>query len=238
MYDTSGWTDSVVKEYLTATSQQKDDPEKFYDTHLDVDKIYAEALGGTYQDEFVTQENLRDELLAGDVDSDIRTYILRGETGSGKSQLCQWLDYELQGIGAADDVDERVPLHIKASETSLEQIITTIAEPLDIDPEVDQVTDLNATDLAEGIVASIKANPGPKLKDVDLSSLLSPQAGDLGSILESNIETYQKGLEEDDETDFDPNLISHDDYRNLRLKLGTDSVFHEDADVLRQALRD
>jgi hypothetical protein len=237
-YDTTGWTESVVKEYLTATSQQKDDPEKFYDTHLDVDKIYAESLGGTYQDEFISQENLRDELLSGDVDDDIRTYILRGETGSGKSQLCQWLDYELQGIGAAENVAERVPLHIKASETSLEQIITTIAEPLDIDPEVDQVTELDATDLADGIVASIKANPGPKLKDIELSRLLSPKEGDLGSILEANIENYQKGLEEEDETDFDPNLISRADYRDLRLSLGTDSVFHENADVLRQALRD
>lgn len=237
-YDTTGWTESVVKDYLTATSQQKDDPEKFYDTHLDVDKIYAEFLGGTYQDDFVSQEDLRDELLSGGVDDDIRTYILRGETGSGKSQLCQWLDYELQGIGNAENVDERVPLHIKASETSLEQIITTIAEPLEIDPEVDQVTELNAGELADGIVASIRANPGPKLKDIELNRLLSPKEGDLGSILEKNIENYQKGLMEDDETDFDPNLISRDDYRDLRLKLGTDSVFHENADVLRQALRD
>ncbi|WP_267644027.1 hypothetical protein [Haloarchaeobius amylolyticus] len=237
-YDTTAWTESVVKEYLTATSQQKDDPEKFYDTHLDIDKIHAEFLGSSFQNEFVTQEEFRDEILSGDVDDDIRTYILRGETGAGKSQLCQWLDYELQGIGDADDVEKRVPLHIKASETSLEEIISTLAEPLDVDPEVDQVTELNATDIAEGIVASIKANPGPALKDVDLTHLLSPKQGDLGSVLEENIKAYQKGLQADDETEFDPNLISKEDYRDIRLKLGTDSIFHNDADRLRQALRD
>lgn len=237
-YDSSAWNDSVVKEYLTATSQQKDDPDKFYKTHLDIDTIYAEFLGGTHQDEFVTQEEFRDEILAGDTGGDIRTFILRGETGSGKSQLCQWLDYELQGIGEADDVDDRIPLHIKANETSLEQIISTLAEPLGIDPEVDQVTALDAEALAEGIVANIRANPGQKLSDVDIEAILDPQRGDLKSILEENIRSYQKGLEEGDETDFDPNLISKGDYREIRLRLGTDSIFHQNKDVLRQTLRD
>ena len=237
-YDSTAWNATVVKDYITATSQQKDDHEKFYDTHLNIDEIYAESLGGSYQDEFVTQEDFRDELLSGDVDENIRTYILRGETGSGKSQLCQWLDCELQGIGEATDVDDRVPLHIKANETSLEGIISTIAEPLGIDPQVDQVTELDAGDLASGIVSSIRANPGPKLRDVDLSALLDPDQGDLESLLKSNIEDYQKGLRNDDETDFDPNLISHGNYRDLRLQLGTDSAFHENKDILRQALRD
>lgn len=237
-YDDSGWTDSVVKEYLTATSQQVNEPEKFYKTHLRIDKIYAEFLGGSYQDQFVDQEAFRDEILNADIDSNIRTFILRGETGSGKSQLCQWLDYELQGLGDADDVDDRIPLHIKANETSLEQIISTLAEPLGIDPEVDQVTELDAGNLAEGIVTSLRANPGQKLRDVNIDAILDPDGGDLQSILEENIRSYQKGLEEGDETDFDPNLISKDDYRKIRLRLGTESLFHKNKDVLRQALRD
>ena len=138
----------------------------------------------------------------------------------------------------ADDVEDRVPLHIKANETSLEQIISTIAEPLGIDPEVDQVTELDAGSLARGIVESIRANPGSTLRDVDLQPLLDPNQGDLESLLESNIENYQRGLEESDETEFDPNLISNDDYRDLSLQLGTDSVFHENKQVLRKALRD
>jgi len=237
-FDTSAWNETVVKDYLTATSQQKDDPKKFYDTHLAIDKIYAEFLGGAHDDEFVTQEQFRNEILSGEVDNNIRTYILRGETGSGKSQLCQWLDYELQGLGEADDVEDRVPLHIKANETSLEQIISTLAEPLGIDPEVDQVTELDAAALAEGITSAIRANPGPKLRDVNLEILFDSDQGDLESLLESNIREYQKGLEDASETDFDPNLISNDDYRDLRLQFGTDSVFHKNKDVLRQALRD
>ena len=31
-YDTTAWNKSTVKDYLTATSREKDNPEKFYDT--------------------------------------------------------------------------------------------------------------------------------------------------------------------------------------------------------------
>lgn len=234
-YSTTPWSDSVVKDYLTATSQQKSDPEKFYRTHLDIDQIYAEFLGAI-QNTFVSQEELRDEILSGDIDDDIRTYILKGETGSGKSQLCQWLDYELQGIGEADDVDERIPLHIKASETSLEQIVSTLAGPLGIDPGVSQVTELDPRKIAHAIVTSISASPGQKLKDADIDRIIDE--GGLESIIEENIERYQRGLEEEDETEFDPNLISREDYRTIRLTLGTDSLFHKNQKVLRQALRD
>lgn len=231
----SPWFESIVKDYLTATSQQKDDPEKFRRTHLDIDQIYAEFLGSK-QNTFITQEDLRDEILGGDIDEDIRTYILKGETGSGKSQLCQWLDYELQGIGDVNDVDERVPLHIKASETSLEQIITTLAEPLGIDPEVDQVQDLSASKVASAIIANLSANPGEQLRDANVGRVINE--GNLEATLKENIRKYQRGLDSGDETEFDPNLISKEDYREIRLKLGTDSIFHENGDVLRQTLRD
>ena len=234
-FDNSAWKDSVVKDYLTATSQQKDDPEKFYRTHLDIDRIHAEFLGPV-QDQFVTQERIRDEILDGSIDEDIRTYILRGETGSGKSQLCQWLDYELQGIGEASETEERIPLHIKASETSLEQIIATLAEPLGIDPAVSQVTELSAERVAEAIVTNIAANPGQALRESNVEEII--ENGGLQSILEKNIERYQRGLSEEDETEFNPNLISAEDYRSIRLKLGTESIFHQNEETLSQALRD
>ncbi|ESP86830.1 hypothetical protein [Candidatus Halobonum tyrrellensis] len=231
------WNENVVREYLTATSQQKSDPEKFYKTHLDIDRIYAEFLADK-QDTIVTQADLRDTILSGDLDDDIRTYILKGETGSGKSQLCQWLDYELQGLrgGSPTDVEERIPLHIKASETSLEQIIETLAEPLGIDPEISQVSGLDPSKVADAITTNLSANPGQKLEDADIDRII--EEGGLTEMLRSNIEQYQRGLEAEDETDFDPDLISKDDYRDLALKLGSDSVFHSNQRVLRQVLRD
>ncbi|MFC7095902.1 hypothetical protein ACFQKD_01160, partial [Halobaculum marinum] len=231
------WDDNVVREYLTATSQQKSDPEKFYKTHLNIDRIYAEFLADK-QDTIVTQADLRDTLLSGELDDDIRTYILKGETGSGKSQLCQWLDYELQGLGqdTPAGVEERIPLHIKASETSLERIVETLAEPLGIDPEISQVSGLDPSKVANAIATNLSANPGQKLEDADIDQII--EEGDLTEMLRSNIEQYQRGLEAEDETDFDPNLISKDDYRDLALKLGSDSVFHSNQRVLRQVLRD
>jgi hypothetical protein len=123
--DSSPWNDEVVRTYLTATAQEKDEPDKFYDTHLDIDRIYTEFLPH-YQDEFVTQEQFRDELVDSPTDLEkIRAFVIRGETGSGKSQLCQWLDYELAGKGESEGVPDRIPLHIKANETNLENIISS-----------------------------------------------------------------------------------------------------------------
>lgn len=233
--DPSPWDDEVVRTYLTATAQQKDDPKTFYDTHLDIDRIYAKFLP-RYQDEFVTQEEFRDELVDSPIDSDIRTFIVRGETGSGKSQLCQWLDYELAGKGESEGVPDRIPLHIKANQTNIEHIISTLAEPLGEDPEIRQVTQLDAGKVAEAIVTNLEANPGQQLADANIDYII--EGGGLKSMLASNIEEYQKGLDEGDETEFDPNLISKDDYREIALSLGTESVFHKNSQVLRQALRD
>lgn len=233
--DPSPWDDEVVRTYLTATAQQKDDPKTFYDTHLDIDQIYAKFLP-RYQDEFVTQEEFRDELVDSPIDADIRTFIIRGETGSGKSQLCQWLDYELAGKGESEGAPDRIPLHIKANQTNIEHIISTLAEPLGEDPEIRQVTQLDADKVAEAIVTNLEANPGQKLADANIDRII--QGGGLKSMLASNIREYQNGLDEGDETEFDPNLISKDDYRDIALSLGTESVFHKNSQVLRQALRD
>lgn len=233
--DPMPWNDEVVRKYLTATAQQKDDPKTFYNTHLDIDRIYAKFLP-RYQDEFVTQEQFRDELIDSPIDADIRTFIIRGETGSGKSQLCQWLDYELSGKGESEEVPDRIPLHIKANQTSIEHIISTLAEPLGEDPEIRQVTQLDAKKVAEAIITNLEANPGKQLVEANLDRII--QEGNLQSMLVSNIENYQDGLDEGDETEFDPNLISKKDYRNIALALGTESVFHKNSDVLRQALRD
>lgn len=229
------WDDEVVRTYLTATAQQKDDPNRFYDTHLDIDRIYAKFLP-RYQDTFVTQEEFRDELVDSPVDADIRTFIVRGETGSGKSQLCQWLDYELAGKGESEGVEDRIPLHIKANQTNIEHIISTLAGPLGEDPEIRQVTELDAGKVAEAIITNLEANPGKQLEEANIDRII--QDGDLQSMLASNIEEYQRGLESGDETEFDPNLISKEDYRNIALMLGTDSVFHKNSEVLRQSLRD
>jgi hypothetical protein len=233
--DSRPWDDEVVRTYLTATAQQKDDPKTFYDTHLDIDRIHAKFLP-RYQDEFVTQEEFRDELVDSPIDADIRTFIVRGETGSGKSQLCQWLDYELAGEGESDGVPDRIPLHIKANQTNIEHIISTLAEPLGEDPEIRQVTGLDAGKVAEAIITNLEANPGQKLADANIDRII--KKGNLRSMLASNIKDYQHGLDEGDETDFDPNLISKEDYRDIALALGTGSVFHKNKQVLRQALRD
>lgn len=233
--DQNPWTDEVVTRYLTATAQQKDDPETFYDTHLDIDKIHAEFLP-RYQETFINQETFRDELTDAPIDANIRTFIVRGETGSGKSQLCQWLNYELAGEGESEAVSDRIPLHIKANQTNLEHIIQTLAEPLGVDPEIRQVTSLEADRVANAIISNLTANPGQKLDDAGVDRIVDE--GDLEALLQSNIERYQRGLEESDETEFDPNLITRGDYRDIALELGTGSVFHENSDILRQALRD
>lgn len=232
------WSDDVVKEFLTATARQTSDPEKFYKTHLDIDRIYAESLIGRFHDELVTQAEFRDAILESDLEDPIRTFILRGETGSGKSQLCQWLEYEIAGEGRGLGSESHIPLHIKANETNLEQIISTLAEPLGIDPGIDQVTELDAEKVADAIISNLEANPGGALKEVNLEEITRESGGDLESILVENIRDYQQSVDSDDIEEFDPNLLSNDDFRDMALKMGTESVFHQERETLRHTLRD
>ena len=91
------WDRDVVEDFIKPESQQKT-PEVFRETHVEIDKIRAEILRPhSGDDAFVTESQFRDAVLDSDLKDDNRIFIVKGEVGSGKSHLCKWLEYEING---------------------------------------------------------------------------------------------------------------------------------------------
>ncbi|MDL0118314.1 hypothetical protein PNQ29_08475 [Halobacterium salinarum] len=226
------WDDSVVRDYLTPEAHQKS-REQFLKTHIDIDKIRADYLfphEGT--DEFVTQEEFRDAILKSEVDDDNRIFILRGETGSGKSQLCQWLEYQ---IGAEpDEGDEtHIALHVSRSKTGIGDILDIISGPIDTDVTVGDVSTLNPEKVADAIIASFDAfgSQMEQFSEDEIEALTAdrPNSTDLRSILETNIAQYQEAATSEGEKRMS-DLITKKDYKDLAMAAfgstkGADTLF-------------
>jgi hypothetical protein len=227
------WDDEIVRRYLTPESHQKSRPE-FERTHIDIDKIKSEYLfPHPTNDEFVTQEEFRDAILKSNVRDDNRIFILRGETGSGKSQLCQWLEYQ---IGRSNDTGEdetHVALHVSRSQTRIEDIVDILTEPIDMDIQVGNVEDLNPGKVADAMIANLDAYAPTvfqELSEDEVHDLIEDRSGtDLRGILTENIEAYQEAVAGDGDDEI-PDLIDDDDYRDLALSAfnrttGKDTIY-------------
>lgn len=226
------WEDSVVRDYLTPEAHQKS-REQFLKTHIDIDKIRADYLfphEGT--DEFVTQEEFRDAILKSNVDDDNRIFILRGETGSGKSQLCQWLEYQ---IGSEpDEGDEtHIALHVSRSKTGIGDILDIISGPIGTDVAVSNVSDLDPQKVADAIITTLEAFGAgmEQFSEDEIEALTAdrPNATDLRGILEENISEYQDSATSEGEKRMS-DLITKKDYRDLAISAfgsteGTDTLF-------------
>lgn len=226
------WTDDIVRRYLTAEAHQKS-KEEFEKTHIDIDKLRAEWLfPHPTNDEFVSQEEFRDAILKSDIEDDNRIFILRGETGSGKSQLCQWLEYQI-GRDPSEGVDDtHIALHVSRSETRIKDIVEILTEPIDMEIDVRDVGGLVPEKVANAMLANLEAYE-PMLEAVseeEIQSLIADRSGtDLRSILEENIKTYIDAVQSDEEEDI-PELLTLADYRDLSMLAfnrgkGKDTIF-------------
>lgn len=238
------WDNDVVKQYLTPESHQKSRQE-FIDTHIDIDKIQTEYLfpyPGT--PDFVSQGEFRDAILRSNLTDDNRIFILQGETGSGKSQLCQWLEYQIgdHNSGLAGD-DEHVALHVSRSNTRIKDILEILTAPLDETVSTTSVEELDPERVADAIIATLDAF-APTEQSVDSEDLrkLAADGGavSLRGILEQNIQEYQSAVVSEDETNL-PDLLKNDDYRDLAVDAfgiarGGDDIFPALRDKIHQIL--
>jgi len=213
------WDDDVVRQYLTPESHQKS-REEFERTHIDIDRIKADYLfPHPSNDDFITQAEFRDAILKSGTEDDNRIFILRGETGSGKSQLCQWLEYQIGNRDSGAD-ETHVALHVSRSQTRIEDIIDILTEPIDIDIRVGSVEELNSEKVAGAMIANLDAfapTAFQKLSPEEVEKLIADRSGtDLRTILERNIEAYQEAVASDGEEDV-PDLIDEEDYRDLSI---------------------
>lgn len=239
---TSYWDDDEVDHFITSEAHTATKtPEQFRETHVDIDPIYADMLTPLgVSGDFVTQEDVLESITASKLDDPNRIFIVRGEPGSGKSQLCEWTKYQINGYGEGDDgVEDYVALHVSRSRTRMDQIIDVLTEPLDVDPDVQNIDNLDPDDAATAIVEYMRGIWSTEhLTDQEVRELTANRGdeSDLREIFAKNIREYQGALESRDENP-DFNLLERSDFRDLRLQLSFADKLTENKDLLYSVLK-
>lgn len=243
------WDDDEVDHFITSEAHTATKtPEQFKETHVDIDRIYADILTPIgVSGDFVTQEDLLESITAstiGGADSEDnpdpnRIFIVRGEPGSGKSQLCEWTKYQINGYGDDDGVEDYVALHVSRSQTRMDQIIQVLTDPLDINPNVQNIDDLDPQDAASAIVEYMRGIWSTEhFSKPEIKELTAKRGGqsDLRAIFAKNIQEYQDALESRDEhPDF--NLLTRSDFRDLRLQVSFSDKLADNKDLLYSVLK-
>lgn len=236
------WDDQQVDHFITSEAHtKKKTPEQFSETHVDIDRIYADNLTPLgVSGEFVTQEDILNSITASNLDDPNRIFILRGEPGSGKSQLCEWTKYQINGYGEDDKgIEDRVALHVSRSQTRMDQILDILTEPLDVDTDVRNIDELDPDDAAAAIVEYLRGIWSTEhLSDDEIRELTEARGdkSDLRKIFAKNIQEYQEALESRDENP-DFNLLTRTDYRDLRLQVSFGNKLTENKDVFFSVLK-
>lgn len=240
------WDRSVVDQFIKPESQQKS-PEVFRETHVPIDKIRAEILRPhSGDDKFVTEKEFRDAVLDSDLKDDNRIFIVKGEVGSGKSHLCQWLEYEINGYEEEERRDdEHVAIHISRSNTRLDEILEILHEPIDKEyEEVSDVSSLNPKEVADFIIQGLQTfykNKGA-LRSFDLEGFLQSRsnADDFRTTLIENIEEYQASVDrENQEQNIKEYLLSREDYGRICFSAFGETKREDDVyPVVRRAVHD
>lgn len=111
-----------VERVFTTESRQKDE-RLFNLTHTPMKRLLVtHNRVGLTNDQFIGEQQLLEELHRSAPGDSNRVWFLVGETGSGKSELCQWLEYQLR--------ETHVPIHISRSQASLTGILDVLSAHL------------------------------------------------------------------------------------------------------------
>jgi len=130
------WNDEGVKLYFTTESREKQ-KEVFERTHLPIQKIGVSfSKDIPIGKKFITEEELKNLVINSVPEDQNRIFLVVGETGCGKSELCQWLEYNI-----ADGI--HIPLHISRSDTKIQDIARILNSHLPKEAqEVSEVSEL------------------------------------------------------------------------------------------------
>jgi len=119
------WDAGAVRAVLTTESRQKARA-LFLHTHqpfrqIRVDFCKEDALAGA----FVGEEEVYALIAGGPLEADNRLFLVIGEAGAGKSELCQWLEYRA-------DPARRLAIHVPRSMTSAAHVAALLRRALDV----------------------------------------------------------------------------------------------------------
>jgi hypothetical protein len=113
------WSPARARQVLTTESRQKA-RELFLQTHRSFRRIRVDfCKEADVAGEFVEEEQLRAIVQAGRLEADNRLFFVVGEAGSGKSELCQWLEYTV-------DAERSLAIHIPRSMTSAAHVVALL----------------------------------------------------------------------------------------------------------------
>jgi len=218
------WRNDIVKTYITQESQEKS-PDVFLETHLPITHIRAETLiGGDSQ--FITEEEFLEHIVQSSVETGKnRIYLLKGEVGSGKSHLCQWLEYQLNGTATTEPHDEEhVAIHISRNNTRLADILDKLYEH--IDKEHEEIEDIAEYDdypeFADTLLQMLSYFDADLTFDdpqFDFEEFIatSDTGLDLREALIENLEEYKRAVEtEEKEQDWD-DLLTREQFGEICL---------------------
>lgn len=147
------WTEEAINRYFTTEAMAKDQ-EAFMEVHLPIDRIVVDRNYNAFQvlggQEYTDENGLKEFILKSTPQQPNRVFSLIGETGSGKSELCQWLYYQIQ--------DQRhIPILIRRSMTRLRDIVAEINQHLNepVPSDMRDITDLWEETVSKQLTASM-----------------------------------------------------------------------------------
>jgi energy-coupling factor transporter ATP-binding protein EcfA2 len=136
------WDSEAIGKFIKQESQEKS-REVFEKTHVPINRIRVEENKEfdtwTSEDEqFVDEDLVLDAVTDSLLNETNRLFFIVGESGCGKSELCQWLDYRIQDQIKADGENEfahkpiLIPRHVREPAEVLE-ILTEDIEGYDFE---------------------------------------------------------------------------------------------------------
>jgi hypothetical protein len=190
------WGSKDVKLYFTTESREKQ-REIFEKTHLPIQKIavhFSKDL--PYDKKFITEDELKNLVINSVPEDKNRIFLIVGETGCGKSELCQWLEYNINdGI--------HIPIHISRSDTKIQEIARILKSHLPETQDINvtsEIVNLRSDLLADYLAAELRleTSRAKSIKDPwdkkDLEGLFKDPT--FKDKLTRDIQSYQQGLEE------------------------------------------
>ncbi len=217
------WTEAAIERYFTTEAMSKDEA-AFMEVHLPIDRIMVDQDYKAFQDlggaEYTSEEGLRRHILKSIPAQPNRIFSLVGETGSGKSELCQWLYYKIQdGI--------HVPILIRRSMIRLRDIVNEINRHLNeaVTAEIKDITDLWEEAVSKQLVASMfmhlqRSEVLDQIGDQDAYRLRQlVDTSDFELKMRQNFIEYRDEVQRLDKAR-EPNLLSEEDFRDLVVQSG------------------
>lgn len=147
------WTSQLLDQYFTTEAMSKE-RSAFLEVHLPIDKIRVDRRYPAFSDlqgkEYIGEDRLLDLVTNSTPAQANRIFVLVGETGSGKSELCQWLHYRI-------DNSVHVPILISRSMIRLRDIVTEINKHLgeELPSDLRDITDLWPETISKTLVAAM-----------------------------------------------------------------------------------